>query len=437
MGTSAKTPRTCPGSGLTWPCKPVETICKRAILLFLALVLVLSAAPVVAAEGQLFDDVKTMQSIAEDLTSFLRLEISGHVNMRNQVLDAALDHVEQIYPYERFYAFWDAAKVSPGYLCIQWDTKPENVQLWQLSQNGSILSQRDVPGTYDTVEKLLPDTCKVAFVSGREGMRIIRLALYSDGQLPEPFVPWQPTPDHLDYLVVSTHPDDDVLFMGGIVPIYGAERGYVGTVAYVTSPNRLRITEAMMGAWTMGTPYMPLFLGFQDIASVDKHPNLYANRFLPDAVTMALVRLFRTYRPLVVFTQDVNGEYGHWQHKIVSAAVVEAARLAGDASFDPISLAEQGIWQVQKCYVHLYQDDPLILDVNAPLSKMGGRTALEVARASFLKHRSQQTGRHWVQSDTDRYPMSRFGMAYGTVEAGTDAFDNIDPALFSFALANG
>ena len=85
---------------MTWPCKPVETICKRAILLFLALVLVLSAAPVVAAEGQLFDDVKTMQSIAEDLTSFLRLEISGHVNMRNQVLDAALDHVEQIYPYE-------------------------------------------------------------------------------------------------------------------------------------------------------------------------------------------------------------------------------------------------------------------------------------------------------------------------------------------------
>ncbi len=415
----------------------METISKRAILLFLALMLVLSAAPVAAAEGQLFDDVKATPNNAEDLTSFLRFEISGHATMRNQVLDAVLDHVEQIYPYERFYAYWDAAKVSPGYLCIQWDTEPVNVQLWQLDQDGSILSQRDVPGTYDTVEKLLPDTRKVAFVAGREGMRIIRLALYTDGQLPEPFVPWQPTPDHLDYLVVSTHPDDDVLFMGGIVPIYGAERGYVGTVAYVTSPNRLRITEAMMGAWTMGTPYMPLFLGFQDIANVDKHPNLYANRFLPEAVTLALVRLFRAYRPLVVFTQDVNGEYGHWQHKIVSAAVVEAACLAGDASFDPVSLAEHGTWQVQKCYVHLYPDDPLNLDVNAPLSQMGGRTALEVARASFLKHRSQQTGRHWVQSDTDRYPMSRFGMAYGTVEAGTDAFDNIDPALLSFALANG
>ena len=45
-------------------------------------------------------------------------------------------------------------------------------------------------------------------------------------------------------------------------------------------------------------------------------------------------------------------------------------------------------------------------------------TALEVAREAFLKHGSQQTGRFRVQADWDPYPISRLGMAYGTVEAG-------------------
>ena len=210
-------------------CNTVRFVKKRAILLFLSfLMLVLFAAPAAAAEGQLFDDSKDILKDAEDVTAFLRLEVDGHVNMRNQVLNATLDHAERMFPYERFFVYWDSSRVSPGYLCIQWETEPINAQLWQLDKDGSILSQRDIPREYDTVENLLPETCKVAFVSGREGMSVMRLALYTDGKLPEPFVPWRPTPDHLDYLIISTHPDDDVLFMGGVIPIYGAERGYVG-----------------------------------------------------------------------------------------------------------------------------------------------------------------------------------------------------------------
>ena len=158
--------------------------------------------------------------------------------------------------------------------------------------------------------------------------------------------------------------------------------------------------------------------------------------FLPDAVTLSLVRIFRQHRPLVVFTHDVNGEYGHWQHKVVSASTVEACKLAADESYDPASAAEFGVWEVKKCYLHLYAEDPLVLDVNAPLVSFGGKSALEVAREAFLKHGSQQTGRFRVQADWDPYPISRLGMAYGTVEAGTDAFDNIDPQLLVSALSN-
>lgn len=412
----------------------MKAFCKPCLLLFLSLMFTLSVPlAAMAEEGQPPEGEQPEMKPATELTDGFRFEISGHVNMRNLILDASLNQAEPFHPYERFYVYWDAAKVLPGYFCIQWDTESVDAQLWQLDSNGSVLSQRDVPYELDTVEKLLPDTRKVAVVAGRSGMSIIRLAMYSEGILPEPFVNWKPTPDHLDYLIVSTHPDDDVIFMGGVIPIYGVERGYVGTVAYVTSPSRMRINEALMGAWAMGTPYKPVFIGFQDISP--KNQGFYANRFLPEAVTLALVRLFRAHRPLVVFTQDVNGEYGHWQHRIVSASVVEAARLAADEAYDPVSLAKDGAWQVQKCYVHLYPENPLVMDVNAPLASLGGRTALEVARYSFQKHKSQQSGRHWVQSDTDKHPMSRFGMAYGTVEAGNDVFDNIDPQLLCAALS--
>ena len=74
------------------------------------------------------------------------------------------------------------------------------------------------------------------------------------------------------------------------------------------------------------------------------------------------------------------------------------------------------------------------MEINVPLSSRGGKTALEIAQASFQRHKSQQTGRHWVQSDEDRHPMSHFGMVYGTVEAGDDVFDNINPALLYSAI---
>ena len=386
----------------------------------------------------------SLYTIAEDeekdairLTSSLQLKASGHDFIFKQITDSSLDRAVEFYPYERFYVSWNKPKAAPGYLCIQWDSEPVNVQLWQVGPNDEILSKRDVPQEYDTIEKLLPGTKEIAFVAGREGMSIMRLALYSDGKLPEPFINWLSTPDHLDYLIVATHPDDDVLFMGGIIPIYGAERGHIGTVAYVTSPNRTRIQEAMLGAWAMGTPYRPLFLGFQDIGAGDMNKQLYQYRFMPEAVTLALVRLFRDYRPLVVFTHDVNGEYGHWQHKVVSACVVDASRLAGDESYDPVSVSKNGTWQVQKCYLHIYPSNQLVMDVNSPLSSMGGRTALQVAKDSFSKHVSQQTGRHWVQSDFDKHPLSHFGMAYGIVEPGKDVFDNIDPKLFASNVLMG
>ena len=405
-----------------------------AVLLALPAVSFGEAAPTVASEkGMLVSTEEELQPEAERLSFYVRFEVTGHSEIPEKLLLDSVQRSEAFFPYEQFSIYWNE-EVAGHWLCVQWNVIPHDVTLIEFDIHGQQLRKTSVPEQYDYVLELAADTKRVTFAADRQGMEVARISLYSEGALPEPFVPWQPTQGHLDYLIISTHPDDDVLFMGGVAPIYGMERGYTGTVAYVTSPGRVRIDEAMRGAWTMGVRLWPVFLGFRDISDI--HQNQYRNQFLPEAVTLAIVRLLREQRPLVVFAQDVNGEYGHWQHIVVSAAVLEACKLALDETYDPASAEKFGVWEVKKCYLHLYPENPLILDVETPLASMGGKTAIQVAQEAYTKHLSQQAGRHKVQTNKDSHPLSKFGMAYGTVEAGEDAFDNIDPQLLVSAFSN-
>ena len=399
-----------------------QTILRKLALVYLAFLLILTGIPEAYAE--------TEERPAEDLTRHMRIEQStGHSNAASQIRDDDLSQTFSYFPYEQIRLTWEKAPKKAVYLCIQWGTPPERVRIRQLDENGALLSDAYADPVYDGVIPLTENTAAVTVTAGPEGMEFARIALFSEGTLPAPFFPWKDTPKGMDYLIVSTHPDDDVLFMGGIIPTYGAEQGYVGTVAYVTIPSRKRVNEASLCAWEMGTQYRPVFLGFSDIGQPVK--DNYLNRFLPETVTLALVRMLREYRPLVVFSHDMNGEYGHWQHKIVSASVLEACRLSADPEYDPLSYAEFGTWEVKKSYLHLYEENLLIMDISTPLESRGGRTALEVALDAFKLHKSQQNGRHEVEDENGKYAMNRFGMAYGTVEAGNDVFDNIDPALLS------
>ncbi len=397
---------------------------KRTLQTLLLLVLILLlTTPCIA------DAAADSEKEVQDLSRHIRIEQSGHSLARDKLLDRDLEETISYAPFETIRLTWSNSPVTPATLCIQWGKLPERVRLRQTAKDGTLLADEYAEPLFDGIIHLADGAVCVTIMADSAGMDLARLALFSEGTLPSPFLDWQDTPKGMDYMIIATHPDDDVLFMGGIIPTYGSEQGYVGTVVYVTNPSRRRVNEAMLGAWEMGTTYRPMFLGFQDIREVTKEN--YTHRFLPETVTLALVRMLREYRPLVVFSHDVNGEYGHWQHKIVSAAVLDAVRLCADPTYDVLSYEAFGAWEVKKCYIHLYPDNPFVLDVRTPLASRGGRTALEVAQDAYKKHQSQQGGRHFVQSETDRHALNRFGMAYGTVEVGTDVFDNIDPALLS------
>lgn len=241
---------------------------------------------------------------------------------------------------------------------------------------------------------------------------------------------WLPNPEppveQTDFLIITTHPDDEWIFLGGVYPIYGAERGYTGTFAYITTPSAGRVHEAINSVWSAGVKTMPYFLGLQDIpASASTRAKM---SFKEDAA-LALARLYRQIKPLVVVTQDpVNGEYGHWQHIVSAEAALEAVALAENPAFDPESAEQYGTWSVRKVYQHMAEDGRILLNIDEPLAAYGGMTAFEVAERAFAEHQSQQQYSYRPSKKTEGYyDMRRFGLTYTAVgpDTGSDMFENI------------
>ena len=365
---------------------------------------------------------------AEELTKSCSVKISADPDSLQEVLNYRLKAYATLRAGTKITVSW-GEDVPAAKLCLQWLELPEDVQVIQYDRKRKELVNQKLDANPESVVTLDPAAGSVVIQCGKKKEKLSQLHIFSDGILPEPFHEWKETPDRLDYLLISTHPDDDVLYLGSVVPVYGAEKGYTGSIAFVTCQNRTRMTEAENGAWAMGMRYRPLFLGFPDV------PNDASKRqketFVYDDLVLAFVRLYRTYHPLVVFAQDKEGEYGHWQHKRTAKASLEAFTLAADSSYDPESAEQFGIWQVQKLYLHLYPINKLTIDADTPLNAFNGKDAFEVAKEAYKKHVSQQKTSFAVRRNNGVYAFNRFGMAAGVVEAGNDVFDNIDRSLLS------
>ena len=140
-------------------------------------------------------------------------------------------------------------------------------------------------------------------------------------------------------------------------------------------------------------------------------------------ISPKVIELDNYFKPREQTPKDENGEYGHWQHVLTSKAAVEAATLAADPAYDSESAAQYGTWQVQKVFLHLYEENRIMIDSHAPLSFFDGADAYEVACKAYQKHESQQEFWFSVKRDDAAYAFNRFGMAAGAVPAGYAALE--------------
>ena len=216
--------------------------------------------------------------------------------------------------------------------------------------------------------------------------------VFGQGETPDWVQRWQPTAEKADILFLAMHPDDDLLFMGGAIATYAVELKKQTIVAYMSYSNTTRRSEALNGLWTLGVRQYPVFLGIRDVWSdtvKDAWKKVDGGK---TALYHLVTELFRKYKPDVVVTHDLNGEYGHAQHKMTAQTAVDCYTQAADPEKDPASAGEYGVWQVQKLYLHLYGDESnqTRFNFDLPLVSLGGKTGMEIAAEAYAKHVTQQ-----------------------------------------------
>ena len=281
-------------------------------------------------------------------------------------------------------------------------------------------------------------------VEKKNSMGFNEIYAFGQGEVPDWVQRWEEPVEKADLLFLIAHPDDELLFTGGAIPTYAAERGKKVEVAYLTPSNTTRRSEALNGLWAMGVRNYPVFGPFSDrYAKTGKVKDSYKEAGGKQKVLDWVNELFRRFQPEVVVTHAENGEYGHPQHKMIADAAMECFTLAADAQQSPESAKAYGTWQVKKLYLHQYGEeaDQTVFDWDQPLSAFGGKTGKEMAMEAFALHASQKgmgagKGAKFKEFKVETtgavdYPYDRFGLQNTTVgpdEAKNDFLEHIEGA---------
>ncbi len=266
---------------------------------------------------------------------------------------------------------------------------------------------------------------------------INELFVFGEGEIPDWVQRWEPTEEKADILFFSAHPDDELIFLGGAIPTYAVEKGKRVVVAYLSFSNTTRRSEALNGLWAMGVRHYPEFGGFRD--SYSKTAKAAYQHLGKSKVLAWVTEMYRKHQPEVVVTHDLNGEYGHGQHRMIADAAVQGYELAADPEKYPDSAAKYGTWQAKKLYVHLFGDETsqTRFDWNVPLESLGGKTGLEAAAAAYALHVTQEGAEvkyegKWhrlsVEETGSIWPNTVFGLyasEVGPDETHTDFLEHI------------
>ena len=296
----------------------------------------------------------------------------------------------------------------------------------------------------DVAERLGHSPNSLTLTFAERDCSLSEVHLFGDGAVPSWVQIWEPPCEEADLLLFSTHIDDEHLFFAGVLPYYAVERALDVQVVYFTDPFQYheRPHEQLNGLWTVGVRHYPLsgdYVDMRSYSSAEAYAHQKSFGFTRDDMIRSQVELLRRFRPQVVVGHDINGEYGHGQHMINCETLMEGLDLAADASYDPDSAAQYGVWDTPKAYIHLWEENPIVMDWDVPLESFGGRTAFQVSQEGFRCHKSQivfwlggwmfgNNGSITKASQIATYSPCRYGLYRTTVGPdveGGDMFENI------------
>lgn len=388
---------------------------------------------------------------AEDLTNQCKLSASSRLDKPEQLHDqnwgTAFTSSKQRSPYLQADAP-KGKKMYGVYVCFGNKLAPWQVQA---SRSGKWVTVYESEGVYAHEYVPLPkgeSAVRIRITGDKQTvLKISELCVLGEGDVPASVQQWQPAPEKADLMVIAGHPDDEILFLGGAIPTYAGERKMNVVVVYMTAGNMedlqkhnkvmARRSELLNGLWEMGVRTYPVINDLWDKYSQKLDTGYSA--WGKTKTQQLIVSLLRQYKPEVVLTHDVNGEYGHGAHRVCADVAQYGVVAAADANKYPDSAGKYGTWQVKKLYLHLYKEHAIEMDWDQPLTAFDGRTGYEVAADAYRLHTTQQTAgqknpktgkfEYFIVEPRDSdYSCYRFGLAYTAVgydEEMNDFFEHI------------
>lgn len=245
---------------------------------------------------------------------------------------------------------------------------------------------------------------------------------------------WNPPHEEADLLVLSTHADDEILFFGGTIPYYAMERGLNVQVVYFTyHTQKCRTHELLNGLYYSGIRNYPVIGNFEDIysTSLEHAKGLYSY----DKALEFIVTQYRRFRPNVLVTHDLNGEYGHGVHMLTAHLATRALLLSSNPDIYPDSVEKYDVWEVSKAYLHLYPKNTIDMEWEMNLSAFQDTPAWDVIRNALNQYESQLCyyGESLTRNPESKYDCTAFGLYRSWVgpDSGiNDFFENISPYLY-------
>jgi len=80
---------------------------------------------------------------------------------------------------------------------------------------------------------------------------------------------------------------------------------------------------------------------------------------------------------------------------------------------------------VKKLYIHLYEQNPIVMDFDTPLSFFNGKTAFEIAQEAYAFHKSQRSD--WLRVlKSNQYDCRKYGLYSTTVGPDVEKNDFLE-----------
>lgn len=261
----------------------------------------------------------------------------------------------------------------------------------------------DISRINHNLTRLEPENFATQFTLQVHSSCIFSNAWFFDEEIPDFVQEWEPPLENADILVVSTHADDEVLFLGAVMAQYASDPNVGVQVAYMVNHNTqfIRNNELLNGLYAVGIRNYPIIPHFPDVYSDSlEHAMTIYN---VDEIIEYHRELIEMFSPQVIIGHDLKGEYGHGAHMLTAYALTQVVPET----------------DVKRLYLHLYEENKVYFEVNEPLEYADEKTAFELCYDGYQEHKSQHIYYFAVHASS----LSDFGLYYSSIDTPPDNID--------------